>query len=400
MTIRALSIFGTRPEAIKMAPIVRRLAAHPGFTSHVCVTAQHREMLDQVLEIFSIEPDYDLNVMRQGQDLSSLTGRILTGIRDVLRADKPDIVLVQGDTTTCMAAALAAFYEHIPIGHVEAGLRSGRLDAPFPEEANRSIVSRIADLHFAPTEKSRANLREEGIPDERIVVTGNTVIDALLQSSARVSAYPAEHWQSQLGPDLSARLDQGEGKVILVTGHRRENFGQGMEDLCRAIRDMALTRPDWLFIYPVHLNPQVQGPVNAILSGLANVFLIAPMDYLSFVWLMNRADLLLTDSGGIQEEAPSLGKPVLVMRDVTERTEAVAAGTVRLVGTNRRSIQREVECLLTDPASYLAMANATNPYGTGRSAEEIVTAMERWSLARLGAVPQPAESWAAASNVA
>lgn len=399
MTMRVLSVFGTRPEAIKMAPVIQALRNHPGVNSRVCVTAQHREMLDQVLDIFAIVPDYDLNVMQQGQDLSSLTSRILIGIRDVVRKDMPHLVMVQGDTTTCMAAALAAFHEHIPIGHVEAGLRSGRLDAPFPEEANRCIVSRIVDLHFAPTQQARANLIGEGIPSSRITVTGNTVIDALLMIRNRVDSHTAHHWIRQFGTELCAALDDDSGKVILVTGHRRENFGQGMHDLCGAIRDMALAQPGWKFIYPVHLNPRVQEPVRSILSGLGNVFLIEPLDYLSFVWLMNRSDILLTDSGGIQEEAPSLGKPVLVTRDVTERVEAVAAGTVRLVGTDRQTIQREVERLLTDPKRYEEMASVTNPYGTGTSAHEIVNAVEKWNSERHEDLLQT-RSCAAASNVA
>lgn len=399
MSIRVLSVFGTRPEAIKMAPVIKALGNRSGFYSRVCVTAQHREMLDQVLDIFHIAPDHDLNVMQKGQDLCGLTGRVLTGVRDVLRQDAPDLVLVQGDTTTCMAAALAAFYEHIPIGHVEAGLRSGRLDAPFPEEANRSIVSRVVDLHFAPTQQARANLIGEGVPANRIMVTGNTVIDALLMIRERVNSHTAYHWSQQLGPRLCKALDSGTGKVILVTGHRRENFGQGMKSLCYAIRDMALARPDWTFIYPVHLNPQVQEPVRAILSELQNVFLIDPMDYLSFVWLMNRSDILLTDSGGIQEEAPSLGKPVLVMRDVTERVEAVSAGTVKLVGTDRRTIKAEVERLLTDPVQYRQMASIANPYGTGASASEIVDAIELWNAERVD-TGRLELSCAAASNVA
>ena len=365
MSLRVLSVFGTRPEAIKMAPIVRAFRARAGVTSRVCVTAQHREMLDQVLQIFGIEPDHDLNLMQPGQDLSALTGRILNGARDVIRQERPHLVIVQGDTTTCMATALAAFYERVPIAHVEAGLRSGRLDAPFPEEANRCVVSRIADIHFAPTRQAKDNLVREGIAADRIAVTGNTVIDALLLTRDRVDHHSAHHWAAQFGADLCNMLARQEGKVILITGHRRENFGQGMQDLCGAIRDMALERPDWTFVYPVHLNPNVQGPAREVLGGVANIHLIAPLDYMSFVWLMNRCDILLTDSGGIQEEAPSLGKPVLVMRDVTERIEAVEAGTVRLVGTDRATIRREVERLLTQPALYRQMASVANPYGTG-----------------------------------
>jgi UDP-N-acetylglucosamine 2-epimerase (non-hydrolysing) len=400
MSMRVLSVFGTRPEAIKMAPVVRALEERPGFISRVCVTGQHRQMLDQVLEIFSIKPHHDLSLMQAGQDLNGLTARILGGVKDVLRQDRPDLVIVQGDTTTCMATALAAFYERIPIAHVEAGLRSGRLDAPFPEEANRCIVSRIADLHFAPTVQARDNLIKEGIQARQIAVTGNTVIDALLLTRERVQKHPTHHWVRQFGPALCDALEGHKDKIILVTGHRRENFGQGMEDLCAAIRDLAVTHRNWLFIYPVHLNPRVQEPVQAILSGFSNVHLIEPLDYLSFVWLMNRSDLILTDSGGIQEEAPSLGKPVLVMRDVTERVEAVEAGTVRLVGTNRAVIRYEVERLLTKPELYQAMASIANPYGRGNAATEIVDVIERWAVDGSLSEAPPLRSWPAASNVA
>lgn len=399
MSIRVLSVFGTRPEAIKMAPVVKALASRPGITSRVCVTGQHRQMLDQVLDIFSIKPDHDLSLMQAGQDLNGLTCRILSSMREVLRQEAAHIVVVQGDTTTCMATALAAFYERVPIAHVEAGLRSGRLDAPFPEEANRCIVSRIADLHFAPTQQAKANLVREGISADRIAVTGNTVIDALLHTRDRVRRFPTHHWISQLGGALCDALDGHDGKVILVTGHRRENFGQGMEDLCSAIRDMAVTHPDWMFIYPVHLNPRVQEPVQAILRGFKNVHLIDPLDYLTFIWLMNRSDLLLTDSGGIQEEAPSLGKPVLVMREVTERVEAVEAGTVRLVGTNRAIIRHEVERLLNNPDLYEAMASVANPYGDGNSAPEIADIIERWAKEGFSETLLD-RTWRRASNVA
>lgn len=398
MTYRILSVFGTRPEAIKMAPVVRALRSRPGIASTVCVTAQHRQMLDQVLEIFSIAPDHDLDLMQPGQDLSLLTGRILQGMRDVLRTGKPNLILVQGDTTTCMAASLAAFYERVPIAHIEAGLRSGRLDAPFPEEANRCIVSRIADIHFAPTRQARDNLVREGIRAEQVAVTGNTVIDALLATRDRVAHLPARHWAAEFGGTLCEALANHAGKLILVTGHRRENFGQGMQDLCAAIRDLAVEHPDWRFVYPVHLNPNVQEPVRAILAGLDNVHLIAPLDYLSFVWLMNRADLLLTDSGGIQEEAPSLGKPVLVMRDVTERVEAVEAGTVKLVGTDRWTIRREVEKLLTNPALYRQMASIANPYGDGTASLAIADAIDRWRSNEM--LEPPARRIHTASNVA
>lgn len=400
MSLRVLSVFGTRPEAIKMAPVVQAFRSRPGIASRVCVTAQHRQMLDQVLDIFAIEPDYDLDLMQPGQDLSSLTGRILTGVRDVIREDAPDLVLVQGDTTTCMATALAAFYERVPIGHVEAGLRSGRLDAPFPEEANRCIVSRIADLHFAPTRQARDNLVKEGIPAGRIAVTGNTVIDALLLTRERIDNHGPYHWVTQLGGPLCGALERRDGKVILITGHRRENFGKGMQDLCAAIRSMAEARPDWVFVYPVHLNPSVQEPVRRILAGLGNVHLIAPMDYLSFVWLMNRSDILLTDSGGIQEEAPSLGKPVLVMRDVTERVEAVEAGTVKLVGTDRTAIRREVERLLTQPELYDQMASVANPYGQGTSARQIADLVERWGGRHAAEAPASATRGRVAEGIA
>jgi len=395
-------IFGTRPEAIKLCPLVLALRSNPasGLVPHVCVTGQHRQMLDQVLDIFSIEPHHDLRLMQAGQDLNGLTGRILTGVKEVFRQDRPDLVIVQGDTTTCMATALAAFYERIPIAHVEAGLRSGRLDAPFPEEANRCIVSRIADLHFAPTARARDNLIREGIQNRQIAVTGNTVIDALLLTRDRVRKHSTHQWVKQFGPVLCDVLEAHQDKIILVTGHRRENFGQGMEDLCAAIRDLAVTHRNWLFIYPVHLNPHVQEPVQAILSGFSNIHLIEPLDYLSFVWLMNRADIILTDSGGIQEEAPSLGKPVLAMREVTERVEAVEAGTVRLVGTNRAVIRYEVERLLTKPELYRAMASIANPYGRGNAATEIVDIIERWAAEGSLSEAPPPRSWAAASNVA
>jgi UDP-N-acetylglucosamine 2-epimerase (non-hydrolysing) len=332
-------------------------------------------MLDQVLDLFGIRPDHDLNIMQQGQDLFDVTARSLLGLREILRSERPELVLVQGDTTTCFTAALAAFYERIPVGHIEAGLRTGDLAAPFPEEANRSLVSRIADWHFAPTECSRSNLLAEGIPDRRIVVTGNTVIDALLMVRDKVENYPAGHWQQCFTPTLYARIDDASRRMILVTGHRRENFGQGFVDLCTAIRELADRHADWDLVYPVHLNPNVQQPVNDILQGHPNIFLIAPQDYAPFVWLMNRSDMILTDSGGIQEEAPSLGKPVLVMREVTERPEAVEAGTVRLVGTDRQKIVSEVENILQNRALYEQMSQAHNPYGDGKAAQRIIAAL-------------------------
>jgi len=369
--MKILSIFGTRPEAIKMAPVVRALNEHPDFINKVCVTAQHRQMLDQVLELFEITPDYDLNIMSPGQDLFDVTAKALLGLRDVIRAERPDRVLVQGDTTTCFAGALAAFYENVKIGHVEAGLRTGNLRAPFPEEANRAMVSRIADVHFAPTERSKQNLLNEGIQEQAIVVTGNTVIDALLWVRDKVATYPDSVWQELFGESLLRVITDKKRKLILITGHRRENFGQGFDDLCQAIKELATKHPDWDFIYPVHLNPNVQKPVHEILSELSNTHLIPPLDYAPFVWLMNQSDLILTDSGGVQEEAPSLGKPVLVMRTVTERPEAVDAGTVKLVGTDKQVIVSNVENVLTNDVVYQAMSRAHNPYGDGRSVQYI-----------------------------
>jgi len=370
--MKILSIFGTRPEAIKMAPVVRALSAQADCESVVCVTAQHRQMLDQVLALFEIEPDHDLDIMSPGQDLFDVTSRALLGLRDVIRQEKPDMVLVQGDTTTCFAGALAAFYEGVKIGHIEAGLRTGNLRAPFPEEANRAMVSRIADFHFAPTELSRQNLVAEGIADEAVIVTGNTVIDALLWVRDKVMAYPDSQWQALYGEELFSTITDKQRKMVLITGHRRENFGQGFQDLCQAIRELASRHPDWDFIYPVHLNPNVQQPVNEILTELTNVYLIKPLDYAPFVWLMNQSDLILTDSGGVQEEAPSLGKPVLVMRDVTERPEAVDAGTVKLVGTDKQVIVDNVEEVLCNEAVYQAMSRAHNPYGDGEACARIL----------------------------
>ena len=378
MTLKVLSIFGTRPEAIKMAPVVIGLNGAEGIESRVCVTAQHREMLDQVLELFAIRPHQDLDLMKPGQDLYDVTSRVLLGMRDVLRAERPGLVLIHGDTTTCFAAALAAFYEHIPIGHVEAGLRTGDLSAPFPEEANRSLAGRLTRLHFAPTEGAARNLRNENVPDERIWVTGNTVIDALLMVRDKLAGYPPAHWQGRFGQPLHARITDASRKLVLITGHRRENFGQGFVDLCSAIRDLAERHPDWDLLYPVHLNPNVQRPVYDILDGRDNVHLIEPQDYAPFVWLMDQSDLILSDSGGIQEEGPALGKPVLVMRTRTERPEAVAAGTVRLVGTDRSAILSGVEEVLLDPQTYNAMSRAHNPYGDGNAVPRIVSAIRRW----------------------
>ena len=372
MTLKVLSVFGTRPEAIKMAPVVLGLQKDKRFESLVCVTAQHREMLDQVLELFEIKPDYDLNIMKPGQDLYDVTANALLGMRDVLRECKPDLVLVHGDTTTCFTASLAAFYEQIKVGHVEAGLRTGDMSAPFPEEGNRSLVGRIANYHFAPTESSRENLIRENIQNSDIVVTGNTVIDALLMVRDKVASYPEEQWKNHFGDEVYNRIVDTNKKFILITGHRRENFGQGFVDLCTAIKTLANNHSDWDLIYPVHLNPNVQKPVNEILAGTENVFLIDPQDYAPFVWLMDKCDLILTDSGGIQEEGPSLGKPVLVMRDVTERPEAVDAGTVKLVGTSVDSIISNVEKTLLNNDVYASMSKAINPYGDGKAVQRII----------------------------
>jgi UDP-N-acetylglucosamine 2-epimerase (non-hydrolysing) len=372
VAVRVLTVFGTRPEAIKMAPVVLALQNAEGVESQVCVTAQHRQMLDQVVNLFGIEPDYDLDLMAPNQDLYDITAKVLLGMRQVLQQARPDIVLVHGDTTTCMAAGLAAFYAGVKLGHVEAGLRTGNLRAPFPEEANRSIVGRLADIHFAPTELSKANLLREGVAADKIAVTGNTVIDALLIVRDKVRGEAAQCWQSRFGQALFEKITDNTRKLILITGHRRENFGQGFVDLCNAIKQLAQTHPDWDLIYPVHLNPNVQKPVYEILDGLGNVYLIQPQDYQPFVWLMDQADLILTDSGGIQEEGPSLGKPVLVMREVTERPEAVEAGTVLLVGTDQHKIVAGVEHVLLTPSVYQRMARAHNPYGDGLACNRII----------------------------
>jgi UDP-N-acetylglucosamine 2-epimerase (non-hydrolysing) len=386
VTIRALTVFGTRPEAIKMAPLVRRLGRDARFESRVCVTAQHREMLDSALKLFGIAPDHDLNVMAPGQDLFDVTSKVLLGLRGVLRQEKPDVVLVHGDTTTCMAAALAAFYERIPLAHVEAGLRSGDLDAPFPEELNRIVADRVSRWMFAPTEGSRANLLADGADPERVFVVGNTVIDALLWMRGRIEGRRASDYEASFGPELTALAEFWTGRIVLVTGHRRENFGRPFEELCGAIRDAADAHPDWLFVYPTHLNPNVQRPVKAILADAPNVLLCAPLDYEPFVWLMDRCDLILTDSGGVQEEGPALGKPVLVMREVTERPEAIAAGTARLVGTDRERIRASLEELLGDERAYRSMASARNPYGDGKACERIAQTLFEQLTVREGAL--------------
>lgn len=381
MTCRILSIFGTRPEAIKMAPVVRAIEAYPGLESRVCVTAQHRAMLDQVLDLFELVPDLDLDLMRPGQTLPELTARALTGLAQVLDEERPDLVLVQGDTTTAFAGALAAFYAGIPTGHVEAGLRTGDLGAPFPEEANRLLTDRLASLHFAPTARARDALLAEGILPNTIWLTGNPVVDALLWVRDRLKSRPLVGDRAELGSAFEI-VAEAENPVVLVTGHRRESFGEGFRRICRALRTLAESHPELHLVYPVHLNPQVQQPVRRHLEDLPNLHLLAPVSYAPFVRLMDRATLVLTDSGGVQEEAPALGKPVLVMRDLTERQEGVDAGTARLVGTDPERIVAEVERLLQDPDAYSAMSRAHNPYGEGNAAERIVEV-----LARRGALP-------------
>lgn len=368
---KIITIFGTRPEAIKMAPIVNAIGnANDKFKGIVCVTAQHRGMLDQVLGLFGIYPDYDLNIMKSGQDLYDITTAVLLGLRSVFDKERPDLVLVHGDTTTTLAASLAAYYSRIPIGHVEAGLRTGNKYAPFPEEINRKLTSSLADIHFAPTNGSRQNLLNEGIERERIKVTGNTVIDALITIKNTVMH------NSAVKQELDNQFDflNPAKRLILVTGHRRENFGAGFENICEALVEIA-KREDVEMLYPVHLNPNVQEPVNRILrnSQSANIHLIDPVDYLPFVYLMSRAYLIITDSGGVQEEAPSLGKPVLVMRETSERSEAIEAGTVKLVGTDRDRIIDSATTLLNDENAYYDMAYAHNPYGDGRAAERIIS---------------------------
>jgi UDP-N-acetylglucosamine 2-epimerase (non-hydrolysing) len=391
MKQKILLVFGTRPEAIKMAPLVKALKRQPEkFITLVCVTGQHREMLDQVLRIFEITPDYDLNIMKAGQDLYDVTSRVLTGMREVLSKEKPDMVLVHGDTTTSTATALAAFYQQIPVGHVEAGLRTHNIYSPWPEEMNRQITGRIATVHFAPTPLSRDNLIREGVKKEIIKVTGNTVIDALqmvIEKIKTIKGIENELLKKIAGYGLSESLIAKWGKerrLILITGHRRENFGDGFLHICHAIRELALNYPEADFVYPVHLNPNVKTPVFDILGNdeyemLANVHLVAPFDYLPFVYLMNKSFLVLTDSGGIQEEAPGLGKPVLVMRETTERPEALEAGTVLLVGTDKQKIVQEVSHLLDDKAHYHAMSQATNPYGDGKASERITDFILKYS---------------------
>lgn len=372
--IKNLIVFGTRPEAIKMAPLVKAFQQDAAFETRVCVTAQHREMLDQVLDFFDITPDFDLNLMKPGQNLYGLTADILTGLKDVLEGFKPDYVYVHGDTTTSMAAAIAGFYAGAKVAHVEAGLRTHNKLSPFPEEANRQITGRITDVHLAPTPASKENLLKENIEESTITVTGNTVIDALLFSSEKVENYESEEIASL------KTLVNPDKKLILVTGHRRENHGQGFINICEALKEIAVSNADVQIIYPVHLNPNVKGPVYEILSGIGNIHLIDPLSYPSFVWLMNQSYLIITDSGGVQEEAPSLGKPVLVMRDTTERPEAVDAGTVILVGTDKNKIVAEAQDLLNNTDRYQAMSALHNPYGDGKACERIIEFIKKLKL--------------------
>lgn len=371
MPKNVLLVFGTRPEAIKMAPLANFLKKNSSFVVKVCVTAQHREMLDQVLEIFDLKADFDLNLMKPGQDLTDITCGVLGGMREVLRSWRPDILLVHGDTSTTFASALAAFYERVPVGHVEAGLRTGNLLSPWPEEANRKLTTAITRWHFSPTTQSRLNLIAEGVQSEAIFVTGNTVIDALLQAKESLS----RNKEKLSAYEERFKFIRSAADLILVTGHRRENFGEGFEKICSALKMIAERHPNVDVVYPVHLNPQVQEPVRRILAGQNNVHLISPLDYLPFIYIMDRAKLILTDSGGIQEEAPSLGKPVLVMRDTTERPEAVSAGTVKLVGTDVVRIVAETERLLTDVNAYQEMSYAHNPYGDGTACQKISEAL-------------------------
>lgn len=369
---KVLIVFGTRPEAIKMAPVVKALEnCSPDIDSKVCITAQHREMLDQVLDIFDIQPHYDLNIMKSGQDLYDVTSRVLLGMRDVLREFKPDVVLVHGDTTTSTATALAAFYEQIKVGHVEAGLRTGNIYAPWPEEMNRMLTRCLTTFHFSPTETSKKNLLKENVAEAQIYITGNTVIDALYMALNKIKQNP--ELEASIEKQIAEKgfvMDSNK-KLILVTGHRRENFGDGFINICNSLKEIAQKYPSFNIVYPVHLNPNVQKPVYEILEGIDNVFLIDPLEYLSFIYLMDKSELIITDSGGIQEEAPSLGKPVLVMRDTTERPEAVEAGTVELVGTDATKIVGKVVDLIEDSAYYEKMSKAHNPYGDGKAASRI-----------------------------
>ncbi len=371
---KILLVFGTRPEAIKMAPLVKEFEKHDdSFEMKVCVTAQHREMLDQILSIFEIAPDYDLNIMKQNQDLYDVTSGVLLGMKNVLNDFNPDLVFVHGDTATTFAASLASFYQKIPVAHIEAGLRTGDIYSPWPEEANRQLTTQIATYHFAPTQTSKENLLKENVSKEDIIITGNTVIDALFTVLDNIKS------NKELENDLAKRLLANHyqlkenKKIILVTGHRRENFGQGFLNICEALNSVATKNPECDIVYPVHLNPNVRKPVNELLSYIPNVHLIEPLDYEPFIYLMSRSHIILTDSGGIQEEAPSLGKPVLVMRETTERPEAIESGTVKLVGTNKENIVKEIQILLDNEEEYLKMSKAYNPYGNGKACEKIVS---------------------------
>lgn len=372
---KILLVFGTRPEAIKMAPLVKAFQKDTEhFETRVCVTAQHRQMLDQVLEVFGITPEYDLNIMAPNQDLYDITAKVLMGLREVLKDFRPDTVLVHGDTTTSMAASLAAFYIQIPVGHVEAGLRTYNMLSPWPEEMNRQVTDRICTYYFAPTEQSKKNLLQENIDEKKIFITGNTVIDALLMAVDIISSTPG--MEEKIAKEFQEKgYTVGNREYILVTGHRRENFGEGFLHICKAIKELAALHPDMDIVYPVHLNPNVQKPVYELLSGVDNVYLISPLDYLPFIYAMQHSTLLLTDSGGVQEEAPSLGKPVLVMRDTTERPEAVEAGTVKLVGTDAEAIVSNVTALLQDKEMYKRMSETHNPYGDGQACERIMVAL-------------------------
>ena len=372
--LKVLTVFGTRPEAIKMAPLAQALAQDSDFEAKVCVTAQHRQMLDQVLNLFALTPDFDLNIMRKNQDLTDITAHILLKLRDVFADFRPDLVLVHGDTTTSFAASLACYYHQIPVGHVEAGLRTGNLYLPYPEEGNRCLTGVIADIRFVPTENAKQNLLRENKNAKSIVVTGNTVIDALLQVKKILEKQTA--LCEQLAQNY-AFLDPNK-KMILVTGHRRESFGKGLASICAALREIATRHQNVQIVYPIHLNPQVKQPVMQSLSGIENIYVLEPQDYLPFIYLMNRADLILTDSGGVQEEAPTLGKPVLLMRNITERPEAVMEGTVKLVGTNTQFIVEQTERLLTDQAAYKEMAQAHNPYGDGNACARIINSIKQF----------------------
>ncbi len=365
--LKVLSVIGTRPEAIKMALLVKELNQNVAFDHKLCITSQHRQMLDQVLCFFEIVPDFDLDIMKAGQDLTDITCKVLTGLKDLFHSYKPDIILVHGDTTTCMAASLAAFYYGIKVAHVEAGLRTGNIQSPFPEEANRTIVSRLASLHYAPTERNKQNLMSEGVPPGNIIITGNTVIDSLLFAKNKVNFF-----SDDINDAVIRQIFKTHKKIIVVTGHRRENFGEGFINICRALQQIALKHPEVEIVYPVHLNPNVQKPVQEILNQINNIHLIQPLTYPDFVYAMKQSFLIVTDSGGVQEEAPSLGKPVLVMRENTERPEAVEAGTVVMVGANIEKITQGIENLLANNDVYLRMTKAHNPYGDGRAAGRII----------------------------